>query len=500
MSTPVYELIDSTGVIVPDTTEIQAEVQQEYINAFGSDLNVTAPNTPQGLLINVETLARVAVANNNATLANQINPNFAGGVFLDALMALTGSQRIPATFTRVFATITGVEGTVIPAGSEASSNGESFQTLQNVTIPIGGSITEILFQAVNSGAVPCDSSTLTQIVSPVIGWETVTNPDAAFLLGAPTQSDQQAKIYRTNTLALQGTAEAQAIISAILDVNQGAAKSVKFLENISPDTQTIDSVSMVGHSIYACVNPGDEPQGVGTYSTVVGTINGTNGTAIPAGSQASSNGNVFQTLVDVTIPISGTIDTTFQAMSTGAILCPPGTLIVIETPISGWDTVTNAAENVTTGLVSTIAEAMVATKSAGAAYNNGSGVNISAQIIVPFSNQQMTVLFDTPNIIEINVAVKATINTPVQDPETTIKNAILNYANGLLPGIPGLTVGQNVSSFEIAGAITSQYPGIYVSSCLISYNPDTPTASTELTINVFEIAVIEDGNIYITLV
>ncbi len=580
----VYTYIDNTGVIVPEAGIINTQVQTEYQNTFGMDL-VTTPNTPQGMLITLETLARIAVANNNANIANQINPNLAGGVFLDALLALTGSQRAAATYTQVYSTVTGVPGTVIPAGSQASSAGNYFATTQQVTIPANGIIYDVNFISITPGVIACDIGTLTTIITAVLGWETITNPAAAYTIGVSTQSDQSARLYRNNTLSLQGTSQAQAIISAVLDTYQGGATSVKFLENVSSDTLTIESVTMTGHSIYVCASPGQNLNAaIGTYSTVIGTLTGTPTTSVPAatqvasnssifatvntvvipasgvidvlfqslltgavlcpagtltdivtpvsglasvtnafstsnnysvvigtltgvssttvlaGSQASSYANVFQTLADVTIPGSGSIQTTFQAVNPGYIPCPPGSLTTIITPVSGWNAVTNANDIASSGQVSSIAQAMVATKSAGAAYNNGPGTNIMTQITVPFSGQVMTVLFDTPTIIQINVAVTATINTPIQDPETTISNAIIAYANGQLPGIPGLVVGQNVSSFEIAGAITSQYPGIYVSSVFIAFNPTAPTLSAELDITVYEQAQIIPTNIYISLV
>ena len=78
-----YIYIVQSGVILPDTAVVLGQVQAEYKLVFSANLNV-APTTPQGMLINLETLGRVAVLANNAQLANQINPNEAGGVFLDA--------------------------------------------------------------------------------------------------------------------------------------------------------------------------------------------------------------------------------------------------------------------------------------------------------------------------------------------------------------------------------------------------------------------------------
>ena len=113
-SFPPINYLTQTGIVVPDVSDILAEVQGEYVSVFGSDMS-TDPSTPQGVLITAEALARTQVVQNNAALANQINPNVAGGTFLDAIMALTGVQRTPQSQTVVTnVTVTGVVGTVDP--------------------------------------------------------------------------------------------------------------------------------------------------------------------------------------------------------------------------------------------------------------------------------------------------------------------------------------------------------------------------------------------------
>src|SRR5262245_56358910 len=115
-----FEYITETGVIVPDTAELQTQVEGEFKEAFGADLIVT-PNTPQGVLITAEVSARSGVLRNNAALANQINPNLAGGVFLDAIWSLTGGQREAADFSFIpDVSLLGLPGLPIPAGSQAS--------------------------------------------------------------------------------------------------------------------------------------------------------------------------------------------------------------------------------------------------------------------------------------------------------------------------------------------------------------------------------------------
>jgi hypothetical protein len=249
----IYQYIDQTGTIVPDTSEILTDIQNEFKAAFGSDLDVT-PSTPQGLLITAEALARDAVVRNNAALANQINPNIAGGIFLDAVCALTALVRDPATRSTVTATLTGVNGTVIPEGARAQTiNNDLFESTQTVTIS-GGTATAI-FQSVEFGAISSGIGDLNQIVDSIIGWETITNAAAA-TLGTEEQTDQSLRALRKLTLAIQGVGLPEAIISALYIVP--GVKSLTFRENTAATTQTIDDVSMIAHSVYACIDGGTD--------------------------------------------------------------------------------------------------------------------------------------------------------------------------------------------------------------------------------------------------
>lgn len=250
-----YQYLNNTGVVVPDTSDILTTVQNEFKTAFGDDL-VVDPSTPQGVLITAETLARDAVVRNNAALANQINPNVAGGVFLDAIWALTGGQRTKATRSTVTATLSGVPGAIVSAGVRASvgAGGDEFELISTVVIGGSGSITGN-FQSVEYGPIAAPVGALDTIVTPALGWDSVSNPGAA-TLGTETQSDVSARRERRNTLALQGVSLAEAITSALYAVD--GVKSLSFRENVTSATATIDGVSMIPHSIYACVDGGTD--------------------------------------------------------------------------------------------------------------------------------------------------------------------------------------------------------------------------------------------------
>lgn len=248
-----YQYITATGVIVPDTDAILTDVQNEYTAVFGADMSVD-PSTPQGVLIAAETASRVAVVQNNAALANQINPNIAGSVFLWAIGAQTGLAPTVSTKSTVSGvTVTGVPGSIIPYGSQAkTAAGDIFQTISQVEIPITGTTT-VDFQSVEDGPIPCAALALSTIVTYTLGWETVSNATSA-VLGALTESDAQFRFRRKNTLALQATSTSEAITSRLYAT--AGVKSLQFRENVTNGTTTIDGISLVAHSIWACVDGG----------------------------------------------------------------------------------------------------------------------------------------------------------------------------------------------------------------------------------------------------
>lgn len=89
-------------------------------------------------------------------------------------------------------------------------------------------------------------------------------------------------------------------------------------------------------------------------ATVVSAVcTGADGTVIPAGSLAqASDGTIYQCLSSITIPSTGSIAASFQAITTGPIACPAGTLNAIYRLVPGWDAITNDVD----GIVGRLAE------------------------------------------------------------------------------------------------------------------------------------------------
>jgi len=253
-----FNYVVSTGVIVPDTATLRDEVVAEWRSAFGQDLVVT-PETPQGVIITMEVEARDAMVRNNAEVANQINPDLAGGVWLDALWALTAGSRRGATRSRLVGVeFRGTALTLIPAGSIATvqGSGAQFYTTSNILLDGTGFATGTM-ESVNTGPIAAPINQLVEIASSVLGWEQVINPFAAEL-GQVVESDISSRRRRRQTLALQSVSLIEATISRLYDLD--GVRSLSYRENVGDTPLIIDGITLVPHSIYVCVDGGEDTE------------------------------------------------------------------------------------------------------------------------------------------------------------------------------------------------------------------------------------------------
>lgn len=520
MAITPYQYIISTGTVVADTGSILNGVQTEYLTTFGSDL-ILSSSTPQGVLIASDTVARSETVQNNAALANQINPNIAGGVFLDAICALTGLQRTIATPSLIQAvTLAGVPFSTIPAGVQAqTAAGDIFESLASVVLPASGTIT-VDFQSLATGAIPAAINALDEIVTEVLGWETVTNANAA-IPGSATQSDASLRTLRLNTLALQGSALIYAIYSNVSIVP--GVQSMFIAENYNPTPQGMLIDILAGTTLAGQIWGMTTTIGTGTNGAIIvdtdamnfalslqtlPAINpwpeanfSTTANIILSGLGTQGGGDWISGLTDGNIILAKNQTT---ANENGLWVAHSGawtrqaynvTASEILGSNQGISLVPNSIYTCINGGDSTdVATALLSSKSLGCAWN---GTQI-IDVIDPSSGQTYIVQFDRPT--EVPVLVKATVHAPsaVADPTDDVINAILAYTTGQLPGEPGLVVGGNVSCFELSGAVNIAQPGIYVQN--MQTTTDSSFSNAEIVIGKNEIATISEGNISVILI
>lgn len=241
--------VDKNGIITVDTSNIRESVEEAYKQALGSDLNLET-GTPQGQLVANDTQFLSYAQEQAVQLANSFSVLTAQGAALDTAGGFWGYYRKQNISTVVNASCNGVAGTLIPAGSKASSGNYTYTLLNDVTILPSGSVIGS-FQCDTSGAISCLPNTLNTIVNPVSGWDSVNN-DVAGIMGYDTESDS---LFRDRITANWLNIRAKSILGAIIDnvAQIPDVISVVGRENMSTTTRIIDGVTMVPNSIYLCV-------------------------------------------------------------------------------------------------------------------------------------------------------------------------------------------------------------------------------------------------------
>lgn len=257
-----YFEFDNNGIIIPDTYNLKTEVQQEFLNVFGTDLSLE-DSTPQGRLIDMETNSRQQTINFTALMANSIcNIYNAGGAILDSWLSNFDRERNGATNSTVEVVCGGIPNTIIPANAQAQDvNGNIWLNESQIIIGSNGQGTGF-FYAQQTGPLSLGIGELNKIVTGnvtgVSGWETITNNVIA-TLGSEVESDFSAKQNLFNTI-FRGTALFGNYKSAVLQL-PNVIDCFTF-DNPYDEILYLDNYPINPHSVYVAVL-GGEAQAIG---------------------------------------------------------------------------------------------------------------------------------------------------------------------------------------------------------------------------------------------
>jgi uncharacterized phage protein gp47/JayE len=245
---------EKTGFSVQEPQEVREEIAQSWINAFKSDdtpdIN-TAPETPQGQIIDAETLAITQKDAELAFLANMFNPKTARGIWQDALAEIYFIKRKKAVNSRCYCILTGLNGTVIEKGSKIQSSADStyWDLLETVTINDNSSVTA-LFECESEGAVIASPNTLNKIITTVAGWDTVNNIQSA-TVGSLEESQQAFEKRRYDSVALNSVGTTASVFSRVNQIDDVVGCYV--VDNKTNVNKIIDDYLLKPHSIYVAV-------------------------------------------------------------------------------------------------------------------------------------------------------------------------------------------------------------------------------------------------------
>lgn len=236
------------GLVIPTEAEILAGVQADMDAAFGGGLN-PALETPQGQI--ASSLAAIIADKDSefATLSNQVDPQYSDGRFQDAIARLYFLTRKPAEPTSVAATLTGIAGTVVPAGTLAQdTSGNTYASQGDATIGATGTVTA-QFANIETGPIPCAAGTLTQVYQAIPGWDAITNA-APGTLGNDVEGRADFEYRRQNSVALNAHGSAESIYAAVFAVP--GVLDVHVRQNYTGATVNTGATNypLVEHSVY----------------------------------------------------------------------------------------------------------------------------------------------------------------------------------------------------------------------------------------------------------
>lgn len=229
------------------------ELNSEVKAIFGENFNVS-PESPDGQINGV-------VSESNANLweiaeeaYNAFNPSLAKGNTLSNLVQINGITRIAAKASRALLTASGTAGTVIPQNSivKTSDTEVEFLTEQQVTILSGGSV-DVFASATITGPIQALAGTLTEIETPITGWDSVTNTEDA-ILGNDEETDPELRARRRRSVARDAQSIIDSIRAEILAV-AGVTQLVILENDTSADP---DAQGLPAHSIQAVVLGGED--------------------------------------------------------------------------------------------------------------------------------------------------------------------------------------------------------------------------------------------------
>ena len=236
------------------------------------------PATQDGQLLGVfsnsiDTLGQVLEA-----VYDSGSPSTASGVPLTRIVEYNGIQIIDGTQSQVTLSFGGGVGALVPAGTQVqcTANNALFYTTADCTLDATG-VGSVAALAIDVGAIPAPSNTLTVLMMPLYNVRTVTNIDDA-IIGKNRETDEQLRLRRTYSTATPSQSILEGIKGAVANIPE--VVQVEAYEN---KTDLTDANGLPPHSFSVIVEGAAdedianaiwlrEPVGANQYGNVTMTI------------------------------------------------------------------------------------------------------------------------------------------------------------------------------------------------------------------------------------
>ena len=259
------DTFDETGLTTKTLTEIIEELEDDYKDIYGDDINIDQ-NSADGQIINIQAQEGVDLRELLSSINNGFDPDQAEGRVLDQRVALNNITRNAGTFTLVPVEIT-VDQALNLVGLDDQSDelvptvsnlytvkddaGNEFYLFASVSI-VGAGTDSYSFRAANIGAVEILVNTITTPVTVIAGVTNINNTAGASSQGVDEETDAALKVRRRASTSISAVGYLDAIEAALQDLDNVVTAIV--LEN---NTDVTDGDGIPPHSIWAIVEGGD---------------------------------------------------------------------------------------------------------------------------------------------------------------------------------------------------------------------------------------------------
>lgn len=198
---------------------------------FGEDVNLT-DRSPLGLFIQVVAWDQARIWEVVEKVYHAQHVDSAEGTQLDGVAKRISLTRRPAEKATGTITITGTSGTVITAGTlrVGTVTGVEFNLAENITIPEAGTVDAAITAVLAGKTGNVQPGTITEIVTPLAGVESVTNAEAT-AGGRDVETDYEFYNRYLLSLSSAGASTIDAIRAALLNVPGVRAANV--VENMA---------------------------------------------------------------------------------------------------------------------------------------------------------------------------------------------------------------------------------------------------------------------------
>lgn len=267
--------ITATGISAPSYPEILAKLQEQVRGIYGQDIYLE-PDSQDGQFLAIFAAAINDCNAQTIAVYNAFRPGSAQGAGLASLVKINGLEKQVATNSTVSVTIVGAPGTTIVNGIVGDDFGNKWALPASVLIPQDGDV-NVTATCTEAGDVAAEPGTITRIITPTRGWQSVTNAQAA-TGGASVESDADLRRRQSISTALPSRTALETLQAAI-----GNVPGVRKYRVYNNDGATTDGNGVPSHSVCAVVQGGDDfdiaatiarvkSEGTGTYGSTSETV------------------------------------------------------------------------------------------------------------------------------------------------------------------------------------------------------------------------------------